>query len=113
MLIDGSTQTNSSTDEEEEPQQQQQPGASTLFLVGRWGEIRVDPGVWGFGSSMGVLQYKVKDAALRLLQHRCSTIKVTGWVPGVGARPRLWRNKEGAAAPQQGLPQLEAGQKRR
>ena len=92
-------------------QQQQPPPA--LFLVGRWDTIRVDPSVWGFGHHKGVLQFTVSAATQRLLQHQCSRAHPKGWVPGVGVCPRLWRDRDGAEAPQIGLLQLEAGQKRR
>jgi exonuclease III len=99
--------------QQQQQQQQQQPPEPALFLVGRWDTIRVDPSVWGFGHHMGVLQFTVRAATQRLLQHQCSRANPKGWVPGVGVRPRLWRDRDGAEAPQTGLQQLEAGQKRR
>ena len=79
-------------------------------LVGRWTEIDVDPSVWGFGSQINVLQYTVKGAAARLVQWQC--IHMRGWVPGIGLIPRLWRDEAGQLNRQQGLQQLEVGQKR-
>ena len=49
---------------------------------------------------------------MRLLQHHCSQHHQVGWVAGVGMRPRLWRNRQGAEAPQEGLPEMEAALKR-
>ena len=98
-------------------QQQSQLGAllppkSTVFLVGPWTDIKVDPSVWGLGFAVGVLQFKPKVAAQRLLQQHCGQHHHEGWVPGVGMRPRLWRNRLGAEAPQDGLLEIEAAQKR-
>ena len=86
------------------------PGLA-LFLVGGYGTIKVDPGVWGLGP-VGVLQYSVRLATSRLLVGQCARQRYHGWVPGVGLRPRLWRDLQGAEAPGQGLSQMEAGQKR-
>ena len=77
--------------------------------MGPWSAVKVDPGVWGLGFDMGVLQYQVRAATQRLLQSQCSSL--VGWVPGVGMRPRLWRDSVGQAAADS-LPQLESGQKR-
>ena len=98
-------------EQQRQGRQQQEPKPS-LFLVGPWSAIRVDPSVWGLGFSMGVLQFTVKAATQRLLQHHCSRYHQVGWVPGVGMRPRLWRNRLGAEAPQEGLPEMEAALKR-
>ena len=83
---------------------------STLYLVGQWSSIRLDPSVWGFGFFMGILQYEVRAATQRLLQCQCAGLP--GWVPGMGIIPRLWRTADGLLQPQQGLSALEAGQKR-
>ena len=98
--------------EQQRQGRQQQAPKPSLFLVGPWSAIRVDPSVWGLGFSMGVLQFTVKAATQRLLQHHCSRYHQVGWVPGVGMRPRLWRNRLGAEAPQEGLPEMEAALKR-
>jgi hypothetical protein len=105
---------------QQQPQQQQQrqalpasrQGKPRLHLVGRWGDIRVDPSVWGFGPLTGVLQFSVSGATQRLVQEHCARHYAAGWVPGVGMCPRLWRNANGAEAPGQGLQELEAAQKR-
>ncbi len=104
--------------QEQQPPQQQHPPrvqrrlGSPIFLVGPWSEIRVDPSVWGMGFDVGVLQFSPKVATQRLLQHHCSQHHREGWVPGVGKRPRLWRNQQGAEAVQEGLQEMEAAQKR-
>ncbi len=102
------------------PQQQQQQHSprvqrrigSPIFLVGPWSDIKIDPSVWGLGFGVGVLQCTPKVATQRLLQHHCSQHHREGWVPGVGKRPRLWRNQQGAEAVQEGLQEMEAAQKR-
>jgi hypothetical protein len=81
------------------------------YLVGQWGEVQVDPSVWGFGPDLGLLQYGVREATRRLVQFKCRP--QPGWVPGLGVRPRLWRDSEGNLAPATGLQQLEARQKRK
>jgi hypothetical protein len=100
---------------QQQQQQQQQaaqpPHASVYYLVGPWEEVLVDPSVWGFGEVGGVLQYTVKAATQRLLQIKCSSLP--GWVPGYGMRPRLWRDQEGALAPDTALQDLEARHKRK
>ena len=83
-----------------------------LFLVGPYASIKVDPGVWGLGPGVGVLQFLVRSATIRLLVVQCVRQRYPGWEPGVGMRPRLWRDLQGAEAPGLGLAQLEAGQKR-
>ena len=83
-----------------------------LFLVGLYATIKVDPGVWGFGTGVGVLQFSVRYATRRLLVVQCARQHYPGWEPGVGMRPRLWRDLQGAEAPGVGLSQLETGQKR-
>ena len=80
------------------------------YLVGKWVDVDVDPSVWCVGPSLPVLRYTVKAATQRLLQIACSSLP--GWVPSRGVRPRIWRNKQGALDPAEGLRQLEAGQKR-
>jgi hypothetical protein len=90
--------------------QQQQQVQCSLYLVGPWESVSVDPSVWGFGFFMGVLNYQVRLATQRLVQWQCGNLP--GWVPGVGMIPRLWRTADGALQPQTGLPALEAGQKR-
>jgi hypothetical protein len=82
-----------------------------FYLVGLWPEVLVDPSVWGFGPGLPLLQYAVRDATRRLVQFNCSSRK--GWVPGLGVRPRVWRDSEGALAPDTGLQQLEAKHKRK
>jgi len=96
-------------------QQQQQPAEQQqleLFLVGPFASVAVDPSVWGFGGGIGVLQFTVRHATQRLLQLQCARQLYPGWEPGVGMRPRLWRDAQGREAPAAGLRQLEAGQKR-
>ena len=83
-----------------------------LYLVGLYSDIKVDPGVWGFGLGVGVLQFSVRHATRRLLVAQCTRQRYPGWEPGVGLRPRVWRDQQGAEAPGLGLTQLEAGQKR-
>jgi exonuclease III len=98
--------------------QRQQAGGShgeedvpkAFYLVGQWGEVLVDPSVWGFGPDLGLLQYAVREATRRLVQLKCRSQR--GWVPGLGVRPRLWRDSEGNLAAATGLQQLEARQKR-
>jgi exonuclease III len=104
---------------EEQVQQQQRqaqrarpPSRSPIFLVGAWQNIKVDPSVWGLGFDMGVLQFTPKAATQRLLQHHCGQHHGEGWVPGVGKRPRLWRDRQGAEAPQDGLQDMETALKR-
>ena len=82
-----------------------------MVVVGAWDSIRVDPSVWGFGFTMGVLQYTVRGATRRLVQWQCSG--KPGWVPGVGLVPRVWRDSSGVLQPQTGLLDMEAGQKRK
>jgi hypothetical protein len=103
----------------EQMQQQQQHAQraqkrfrSPIFLVGPWSDIKVDPSVWGLGFDVGILQLTPKVATQRLLQHHCGQHHREGWVPGVGMRPRLWRNQQGAEALQEGLQQMEAALKR-
>lgn len=100
--------------QQQQQQQHQQPPAPiigpALYLVGAWSTIKVDPSVWGFGPEMGILQYTVREANCRLLQTQCAA--KDGWQPGVGMRPRLWRDRQGQLAVPSGLNNLEAGQKR-
>jgi hypothetical protein len=91
--------------------QQPQP-KSPVFLVGAWADMKVDPSVWGLGIAVGVLQFKPKVATQRLLQHHCGQHHREGWVPGIGMRPRLWRNRLGAEAVEDGLQEMEAALKR-
>jgi hypothetical protein len=98
--------------QQQQQQPPQQPTSQVLYLVGPWDNIRVDPSVWGMGVGKGVLQFTVKHATQRLLQHQCSKKHPVGWVPGVGMRPRLWRDRQGAVATSGGLAELEAAQKR-
>lgn len=86
-----------------------QPPAPVLFLVGEWSAIRVDPSVWGFGQLMGVMQYTVKAATMRLVQSQMAG--VVGWEPGVGIRPRLWRGGDGQLSAT-AVADMETGQKR-
>jgi hypothetical protein len=72
----------------------------------------LDTSVWGLGIAVGVLQFKPKVATQRLLQHECAQHHREGWVPGVGMRPRLWRNPLGAEAIGDGLQAMEAALKR-
>jgi hypothetical protein len=98
-------------------QQQQQSGGhqedipKAFYLVGLWGDVQIDPSVWGFGTGAGLLQYAVRDATRRLVQLRCRY--QPGWVPGLGMRPRIWRNSDGDLAPATGLSQLESSHKRK
>ena len=85
------------------------PITPTLFLVGAWSQVAIDPSVWGFGLGMAVLQYTVKAATERLLQFQCC--QLPGWVPGRGLRPRLLRSAEGQPSAT-ALTDMEAGQKR-
>jgi hypothetical protein len=85
---------------------------SSVFLVGAWSAIKVDPSVWGLGFGVGVLQFRPKAATQRLLQQHCCQHHRQGWVPGVGMRPRLWRNRLGAEAAAEGLQEMEAALKR-
>ena len=64
------------------------------------------------GFAVSLLQFTPKVATCRLLQEQCSRQCKEGWVSGVGMRPRLWRNRLGAEAPQDGLQEMEAAQKR-
>ena len=98
--------------------QQQQAGGGqgedvpkAFYLVGKWSDVQVDPSVWGFGPDLGLLQYAVREATRRLVQLKCRS--QPGWVPGLGVRPRLWRDSEGCLAPATGLQQLEAKHKRK
>jgi hypothetical protein len=68
--------------------------------------------MWGIGFAVGVLQFRPKVATQRLLQHHCSQHHREGWVPGIGMRPRLWRNRLGAEDAQDGLQEMEASLKR-
>ena len=103
-------------DQQGEQRQQRRPQqrhvGPALFLVGPWTGIKVDPSVWGLGYDMGIMQFRVKDATQRLLQHHCAQHHRSGWVPGVGMRPRIWRDRAGVENVQQGLAELEAAQKR-
>ena len=98
--------------QQQRPQEQEQQKEPALFLVGAWSVIKVDPSVWGLGFAVGVLQFRPKMATPRLLQHHCSLHCKEGWVPGIGMRPRLWRNCLGEEAPQAGLQEMETSLKR-
>jgi hypothetical protein len=80
-----------------------------LYLVGAWPRVLIDPSVWGFGTTLGLLQFTVKAATARLLQFQC--VRLTGWEPGRGLRPRLLRAADGQPSPT-ALADMEAGQKR-
>ena len=80
-----------------------------LWLVGEWQHVLVDPSVWCLGTTMGVLQYTVKQANKRLLQFQCSTLP--GWEPGAGMRPRLCRTADGRPSAT-AFADMETGQKR-
>lgn len=86
------------------------PAAARVpYLVGAWQDVTADPSVWSFGPGLGLLEYTVKAATQRLLQFACSGTR--GWVPGLGIRPRVWRDKRGNLDTA-GLEQLEGSQKR-
>jgi hypothetical protein len=96
-------------------QQQQQQGeqelaAGVYYLVGRWEQVQVDPSAWRFGPQLRLLEYSVREATRRLVQLKGRSLP--GWVPGWGVRPRVWRDSDGHLAPDTGLQQLEAKQKR-
>ena len=97
-------------------QQQQQVGegreqpAPVLYLVGQWERVQVDPSVWCFSDKLTPLEYSVREATRRLVQFRGRSLP--GWVPGLGVRPRVWRDSEGNLAPDTGLQQLEGRHKR-
>jgi hypothetical protein len=84
--------------------------SNAYYLVGLWRDVQVDPSVWGFGKDMRLLEFTVRDATQRLVQFKCRPLP--GWVPGLGVRPRLWRDGEGSLAPATALQQLEAKHKR-
>ena len=81
----------------------------TLYLLGEWQHVAIDPSLWGFGTTLGLLQYTVKAGTRRLLQFQCS--QMPGWVPGVGLRPRLQRLADGQPSTS-AVMVMEAGQKR-
>lgn len=81
-----------------------------LYLVGQWGQVQVDPSVWCFSDKLTPLEYSVREATRRLVQFKGRSLP--GWVPGLGVRPRVWRDSEGNLAPDTGLQQLEAKHKR-
>jgi hypothetical protein len=98
--------------QQQQRRSQQRHVGPALFLVGPWSGIKVDPSVWGMGFSTSILQFRVKTATQRLLQHHCAQHHRAGWVSGVGMRPRIWRDRAGVEDVQQGLAELEAAQKR-
>jgi hypothetical protein len=76
----------------------QQPGGpqdevrpASLFCVGPWCEVQVDPSVWGIGRD-GVLQYKVSAAADRLKTLRMLAECGATYVVGHGLRPKVWQD---------------------
>ena len=98
--------TDAPTQAEEEEEDEPEPA---LYLVGAWPRVLIDPSVWGFGTTMGVLHFTVKAATSRLVQFQCAALP--GWVPGKGMRPRLCRAADGQPSAT-GLAAMEAGQKR-
>ncbi len=90
--------------------QEQEESSNVYYLVGLWREVQLDPSVWGFGKDLRLLEYTVREATQRLVQSKCRPLP--GWVPGLGVRPRLWRDSEGSLAPDTALQQLEAKHKR-
>ena len=81
----------------------------SLYLVGPWPQVLIDPSVWGFGTTLGVLQFTVKAATSRLIQFQCANL--SGWVPGRGMRPRLLKAADGQHSAT-ALADMESGQKR-
>jgi hypothetical protein len=76
------------------------------YLVGAWGDVHLDPTIWGFGKE-GVLQYAVAAAADRLKAIRLLADSQVTFVPGHGLRPAIWQDDWGGAA--EGLAAVEAG----
>jgi len=81
----------------------------TLYPVGPWPQVLIDPSVWGFGTTLGVLQLTVKAATSRPIQFQCANL--SGWVPSRGMRPRLLRAADGQHSAT-ALADMESGQKR-
>ena len=75
-----------------------------------WEQVQVDPSVWCFSAKLTPLQFSVREATRRLVQWKARLLP--GWVPGLGIRPRVWRDSAGSLAPDAGLQQLEAKHKR-
>ena len=94
------------------PDNQEEEPASALFLLAPWTELQVDPSIWGHGGK-GVLQYTVKEAAVRRVQLRALQELPGGWyIPKVGLYPPIWDPPLEAPASLQGHMGLSAMEQR-
>lgn len=82
-------------------------GGEVPMLVGPWTEVVVDPSVWGHGEA-SLCHFTVRAATQRRIELRARQRHPDWYVPGAGARPRLWPLPAGVPGPAAALTGLQS-----